>query len=135
MPLKECDVAYSRIVFQHNPPPVQSRLIKNLLGSLKPGGTAIFQVLTYMKDYHFNTLEWLKTNHPPDIQMHCLTQQKIFEIIAAENCIPLEVGEDGSAGHLDSWISNTFVARKLKCRSNMGHDASSSSYGKQKGQA
>jgi SAM-dependent methyltransferase len=114
MQLNECDVAYSRIVFQHNPPPVQIRLIKNLLGALKPGGTAIFQVLTYMKDYHFNTREWLKKNHPPDMQMHCLPQQKIFEIIAAENCIPLEVGDDDSAGHLDTWISNTFVARKLK---------------------
>jgi len=129
-PLNECDVAYSRIVFQHNPPPVQSRLIKNLLGALKPGGTAIFQVLTYMKDYHFNTLEWLKTNHPPEMQMHCLPQQKIFEIIAAENCIPLEVGEDDAAGHPDSRISNTFVARKLKCGSNLDNDASSLGYGK-----
>jgi SAM-dependent methyltransferase len=113
-PLNECDVAYSRIVFQHNPPSVQSRLIKNLLGALKPGGTAIFQVLTYMKDYHFNTFEWLQTNHTPAMQMHCLPQPKIFEIIAAENCIPLEVGEDDSAGHLDTRISNMFVVRKLQ---------------------
>lgn len=128
--LNECDVAYSRIVFQHNPPPVQNRLIKNLLGALKPGGTAIFQVLTYMKDYHFNTREWLRKRHTLDMQMHCLPQQKIFEIIAAENCIPLEVGEDDAAGHLDSRISNTFVARKLKCGSNLDNDASSSDYGK-----
>jgi hypothetical protein len=129
-PLNECDVAYSRIVFQHNPPPVQSRLIKNLLGALKPDGTAIFLVLTYMKGYHFNTREWLKTNHTPDMQMHCLPQQKIFEIIAAENCIPLEVGEDDATGHIDSRISNTFVVRKLKCRSKINKDASSSGYNK-----
>ena len=113
-PLNECDVAYSRIVFQHNPPPVQSRLIKSFLGAVKPGGMAIFQVLIYMKDYHFNTPEWLRKRHSLDMQMHCLPQKKIFEIIAAENCIPLEVGEDNSVGHFDSWMSNTFVVRKLE---------------------
>jgi SAM-dependent methyltransferase len=113
-PLGECDVAYSRIVFQHNPPPVQGRLIKSFLRAVKPGGIAIFQVLTYMKDYHFNTHNWLKKRHSLDMQMHCLPQQKIFEIISAESCITLEVGEDNSVGHFDSWMSNTFVVRRLQ---------------------
>jgi hypothetical protein len=46
------------------------------------------------------------------MQMHCLTQQVIFELIADEGCVPLEVKEDNSTGAPDKYISNTFVVRK-----------------------
>jgi SAM-dependent methyltransferase len=111
-PLEKCDVFYSCIVFQHNPPPIIKHLIKNALQALKLDGIAIFQVPTYIVGYRFNTLEWLGTDHVLDMQMHCLPQQKIFEIIAEENCAPLEVREDNSTGALDKFISNTFVVRK-----------------------
>jgi 2-polyprenyl-3-methyl-5-hydroxy-6-metoxy-1,4-benzoquinol methylase len=110
--LHECDVFYSMIVFQHNPPPLISKLIRNALLSLKPGGIAVFQVPTYKKDYRFKTAEWLQTDHPLEMQMHCLPQRQIFEIVAEENCKLLEVREDNRTGVPDQFISNTFIIRK-----------------------
>ncbi|HIJ75464.1 MAG TPA: class I SAM-dependent methyltransferase [Deltaproteobacteria bacterium] len=109
--LHECDVFYSMIVFQHNPPPLISRLIRNALHSLKSGGIAVFQVPTYQKGYRFETAEWLGTDHPLEMQMHCLPQQHIFEIVDEEKCKLLEVREDDSTGAPDQ-ISNTFIILK-----------------------
>lgn len=109
-PLEPCDVFYSRIVFQHNPPPVIRHLIANALRSLKPGGIAIFQVPTYHPHYRFSLDEWLATKYELDMQMHCFPQQAIFQIIAKENCVPLEVREDGSTG--GDFLSQAFVVRK-----------------------
>ena len=49
--LEPCDLYYSAIVFQHNPPVIISRLIRNALRSLKPSGIALFQVPTYELGY------------------------------------------------------------------------------------
>jgi hypothetical protein len=59
--LEPCDVFYSRLVFQHNPPPVIAELIRQALGALRPEGIAVFQVPTYMGGYSFKLPEWLKT--------------------------------------------------------------------------
>lgn len=109
-PLAACDFFYSRLVFQHNPPPIISQLIRNALRALKPDGIAIFQVPTYRIGYSFSIAEWLAAEHVLDMQMHCLPQQAIFAIISKENCLPLEVREDNSAG--DRFLSNTFIIRK-----------------------
>ena len=111
--LAACDAFYSRIVFQHNPPPVIAELIRAALRALRPPGIAIFQVPSYMSGYRFKLGEWLETDHPLDMQMHCLPQHKIFEIIAELRCAVLEVREDGATGARDRTISNTFVVRKL----------------------
>ena len=111
-PLKMCDFFYSRIVFQHNPPPVIYHLIRNALRALNPGGIAIFQVPTYIIGYHFSINEWITTDHKLDMQMHCLPQQVIFEIIMNENCALLEVREDNSTGALDRFVSNNFVVQR-----------------------
>jgi SAM-dependent methyltransferase len=111
--LEPCDVFYSRIVFQHNPPPVIAELIRNALRALRPGGIAIFQVPSYMSGYSFRLREWLDTDHPLDMQMHCLPQQRIFALIAEQRCAVLEVREDGAAGARDRIISNNFVVRKV----------------------
>jgi 2-polyprenyl-3-methyl-5-hydroxy-6-metoxy-1,4-benzoquinol methylase len=110
--IRKCDVFYSRIVLQHNPPPIIVQLISNAFRSLNPGGIAIFQVPTYAKEYRFNTIEWLNTEHVMDMQMHCLPQYRIFELIEAEGCLPLEVREDNATGKPESFISNTFIVRK-----------------------
>jgi SAM-dependent methyltransferase len=113
-PLEACDFFYSRIVFQHNPPPVIAQLIRNALRSLKTGGIAIFQVPTYHPGYRFSIKEWLATEHALDMQMHCLPQPAIFKIFADEYCVPLEVREDGSTG--GAFISNTFIVRRAAAR-------------------
>jgi 2-polyprenyl-3-methyl-5-hydroxy-6-metoxy-1,4-benzoquinol methylase len=111
-PLNECDFFYSIIVFQHNPPPVIVQLIRNSLNALKIHGIAMFQVPTYIPSYEFRIKQWLKTKHPMDMQMHCLPQEKVFDVIHEENCIPLLVREDDKPGIPES-ISNTFVVKKL----------------------
>lgn len=110
--LQPCDLYYSAIVLQHNPPVIISRLIRAALGSLNPNGLAIFQVPTYRMGYRFRTAEWLAASHAPDMQMHCLPQARIFEIIAEEQCAVLEVREDDWVGPSTQWLSNTFVVRK-----------------------
>jgi len=110
--LEPCDLYYSTIVLQHNPPVIISRLIRSALRSLKPAGIAIFQVPTYRIGYRFRTAEWLAASHAPDMQMHCLPQARIFEIIAEEQCVVLEVRENDWAGPSTHWRSNLFVVRK-----------------------
>ncbi len=111
--LGSCDLYYSTIVFQHNPPVVVSRLIRNALRSLNSHGLAIFQVPTYDLGYRFRTSEWLSTEHALDMQMHCFPQARIYEIVAQESCQLLEVREDEWAGPPSKRLSNTFVIRKV----------------------
>jgi SAM-dependent methyltransferase len=107
-----CDFFYSRIVFQHNPPPIIHHLINRTLRSIKPNGIAIFQVPTYRVGYSFRIDAWLAADHALDMQMHCLPQAVIFEAIAAEKCDLLSVREDNSTGDPERFISNTFIVRK-----------------------
>jgi SAM-dependent methyltransferase len=112
--LKNCDLFYSCIVFQHNPPPIIKELVKIALSSLNPGGIAIFQVPTYAVGYHFKTDAWLAANHHLSMHMHCFPQYKVFEIAKGLGCDILEVREDTWTGELNKYISNTFVIRKPK---------------------
>ncbi len=110
--LSPCDFFFSRIVFQHNPPPVIYHLIKNALRALNPDGIAIFQVPTYRIGYRFSINEWLSADHALDMQMHCIPQEAVFQIVADEKCVALEVREDNSTGAPNQFISNTFIVRK-----------------------
>ncbi len=111
-PLHECDVFFSILVFQHNPPPVIGIMIGNALRSLRPGGIAIFQVPTYRIAYRFKTDEWLALPNTMDMEMHCFPQPVIFEIIGRENCVPLEIREIAQKAR-NKHISNLFVIRKI----------------------
>ncbi|HYA43523.1 MAG TPA: class I SAM-dependent methyltransferase [Syntrophobacteraceae bacterium] len=111
-PLLRCDVFYSQLVFQHNPPPIIFVLVKNALRALKPAGIAIFQVPTYIDGYRFKTAEWLNADHRLRMETHCLPQRHIFEIAAQEDCKVLEIREDKRAGTLEKFVSNTFVICK-----------------------
>ena len=110
--LKPCDAFYSRLVFQHNPPPLIVELIRRSLLALKPGGIALFQVPVYMRGYRFNLREWLTTDHPLDMQMHCLPQKRIYQIVAECACMPLEVSEDSSIGQRERMVSDIWVVQK-----------------------
>ena len=110
--LEKCDFFYSRIVFQHNPPPIIAELIRQSLKAVNPGGIAIFQIPTYGFGYRFVLEEWLAAAQVLDMQMHCLPQEKVFSLIAEAKCVPLEVREDNATGAADKYISNTFVVRK-----------------------
>ncbi len=125
--LEKCDFFYSRIVFQHNSPPVIRDLIAAALASLNEEGIAIFQVPTYGLGYKFSIDDYLQANSAYDMEMHCIPQQEVFSLIAVSGCEALEVREDNSVGWSGSWISNTFVVRKSKVTArdgNIGHEYS-----------
>jgi SAM-dependent methyltransferase len=112
MDLEPCDCFYSRIVFQHNPPPVIAGLIRKALDSLNTGGIALFQVPTYGVGYTFQLEKWLKAKNELGMEMHCLPQPVIFKLIADSGCELLEVREDNCTGAPERFISNTFIVRK-----------------------
>lgn len=110
-PLPACDFYYSRIVLQHNPPPMIRHLLAIALKALKPDGIAIFQVPTYCVDYRFAVREWLAARHLPDMQMHCLPQFAIFSLVREAGCQVLEIREENSVGS-ELFLSNTFVVHR-----------------------
>jgi SAM-dependent methyltransferase len=107
------DLWFSRIVLQHNPPPVIAMILRRAFALLAPGGLAVFQVPTYASGYSFSLDEHLRAlNGTGQIEMHVLPQPVVFALAAEAGCEPLEVLEDLSAGPSAASNSTTFVLRK-----------------------
>ncbi|WP_338665759.1 methyltransferase domain-containing protein [Pararoseomonas sp. SCSIO 73927] len=109
-----CDLWFSRIVLQHNPPPVIAAVLRRAFAALNPGGVAIFQVPTYRLDYAFSTAEYLAGPLGQHMEMHVLPQPAVFALAEAGGCRPVEVREDTRlvSAETDKWLSNLFVFRK-----------------------
>lgn len=105
------DFIISRIVLQHNPPPVMAALYRGLLKALAPGGVAIVQIPTFIEGQRFNAADYLGTEQP-SMEMNALPQKAVFEIIAETGCIPFEVREDTAAGPVG--VSHTFAVRRAR---------------------
>lgn len=106
------DVMYSRIVLQHNPPPVIARLLGDLLAQLRIGGVAFFQVPTYKAGYCFRIDEYLGHKNLTDMEMHYFPQAALLDIVAQQGCRVLEIREDDSIGLSVIAISNTLLVQK-----------------------
>ena len=106
---RDFDLAISRIVLQHNPPPVMAALLTALLRALAPGGVAIVQIPTFISGYSFSAAEYL-ANEQPQMEMNFLPQPAIYRLIDAADCRVIEVREDGAAG--DNALSHTFVMQR-----------------------
>lgn len=108
------DLWFSRLVLQHNPPPVMAMVLRRALGLLNPGGIAHFQVPTYALNYRFRVAEYLSGLAAAEggIEMHVLPQPVIFQLAAQCDCEPLEVWQDNSAGHSAAWVSSVITLRK-----------------------
>jgi trans-aconitate methyltransferase len=111
--LSEFDVFFSGIVLQHNPPPVIGWLLTRLLGKLKSGGIAYFQLPTYRSGYSFSAQEYLASPTENAIEMHVFPQADLFELASRAGCRVLEIREDGAAGENMAQISNTLFLRKI----------------------
>lgn len=110
--LSDYDVFFSLIVLQHNPPPIMAYILRTVLGKLKPGGIAYFQLPTYKKGYSFEPNAYLQNlTSSGEMEMHVLPQNVVFDIAASRDCKVLEVREDGYTGDI-SGISNTFFLQK-----------------------
>jgi SAM-dependent methyltransferase len=109
------DLWFTRIVLQHNPPPIMALILRRALSLLAPGGVAVFQLPTYCRGYRFDTAEYLVgLPGSGQIEMHVLPQEAVFRIAAEAGCRMLEVREDGATGLGSAWLSNTFVMEKPK---------------------
>ncbi|HVC55819.1 MAG TPA: class I SAM-dependent methyltransferase [Stellaceae bacterium] len=105
------DLWFSRIVLQHNPPPVIAAIIERALRMLRPQGLAVFQVPVYLEGYRFKLDEYRRDRASfGPFEMHALPQPTILDIARAAACTLLEVREDGAAG--DPWISQVFTFQK-----------------------
>lgn len=103
------DLIFTFLVLQHNAPPVMKYILKCMFSALAENGIIIFQIPTFSPGYSFNFENYLE-NHSEDMEMHCLSQASIFKEALQNDCIPVEVIEDGYTG--PGWLSNTFVFKK-----------------------
>lgn len=112
--LPAADAVYSRIVLQHNPPPLQAVLVARLLAALRPGGIAILQTITAMAGYRFSIREYLDERPEGDDQeLHVLPQHALFAVVDSLGCELLEVCRDDSVTSIDT-VSTRIVARKRR---------------------
>ncbi|MEG4330943.1 class I SAM-dependent methyltransferase [Microcoleus sp. AT9_A2] len=111
--LPKVDVIYSAIVLQHNPPPIISLIVKEMITALNPGGVAYFQVPTYRMGYNFSLEKYLHDEATRrEMEMHVLPQGTIFDIVRKEGGNIVEVLEDNWTGFRPKERSNTFVIQK-----------------------
>lgn len=103
------DVFVSFIVLQHNPPPVQRRLLETAFSRLRPGGVAVFQLVAGALDYRFDASTPVSRDRS-GIEMHCLPFDLLLTVIrdSQMECLDIEMDDWASAFGL----SVTVLARK-----------------------
>lgn len=110
--LPRFDVFYSKIVLQHNPPPIIVRTLDLVLSRANSGAVAIFQVPTYRKGYEFRVEKYLREmSGISALEMHVLPQRIVFELLHTHGFVPVEVVRDHLVSQAD-YISNTFVGQR-----------------------
>lgn len=114
MPGGRHDLWFSRLVLQHNPPPVIAWVLATAFGRLAPGGVAMFQVPTHQEGYSFDLDAYLGREPESVMEMHVLPQAVIFRLAAEARLQVLEVREDTQlvASSAATWLSNLFVLRR-----------------------
>ncbi len=113
MPATGFDFWFSRIVLQHNPPPVSMEILRRVFRELPRGGVAMFQVPVHHVGYSFWANEYLNSTLGKNMEMHCIPQRVILDEAYALGMQLLEVREDTwvvSDG--PEWLSNNFIFRK-----------------------
>jgi 2-polyprenyl-3-methyl-5-hydroxy-6-metoxy-1,4-benzoquinol methylase len=107
------DLFYSKIVLQHNPPPVMEVLLKNLLAALNPGGIGLFQIPVFKAGYKFLIEPYLNEDNQTSMEMHFFPQAELLKLVANSECRVWEIFEDDSIGASASMLSNTLLVQKL----------------------
>lgn len=107
------DLFYSKIVLQHNPPPVMEVLIRNLLGALSLGGIGFFQIPVFKAGYKFLLEPYLQEDNQTNMEMHFFPQAELLKLVANAGCRVCELYEDDAIGTSASMVSNTLLVQKL----------------------
>jgi SAM-dependent methyltransferase len=107
------DLLYSFHALHHSPPPLAARALARAFALLRPGGVAVFQLISYGAGYGFSAAGPPPTQPgDPCDHKHVLPQPAVFAIAAGEGCEPVEVFEDLSVAPSALWRSTMFVLRK-----------------------
>jgi SAM-dependent methyltransferase len=113
MPEGGWDVWFSRLVLQHNPPPVIRHLLGLAFAGLRPGGLVIFQLPVHGRGYRFDIGEYLAEGEG-GMELHALPQPEVFALAREAGLELLELREDSHMTMADpsAWLSNLFVFRR-----------------------
>lgn len=106
------DLFYSRIVLQHNPPPIINKMLRAIFSKTNPGGIVVFQVPTAVENYRFNVQAYLSgCDKIVDMELHAIPQEAIFSAMLDHAIQPIYVSRDGSLTGFQN-VSTTFVGVK-----------------------
>jgi SAM-dependent methyltransferase len=109
------DLWYSYHALHFSPPPLAARVLARALSLLRPGGVAVFQLVTYASGYAYAVTDAVPPPHAdPYDDRHVLPQSAVFALAAEADCAPLEVFDDGSVAPSVLWRSSFFVLQKRK---------------------
>ncbi|MCA3417034.1 MAG: class I SAM-dependent methyltransferase [Roseomonas sp.] len=115
VPATGFDFWFSRIVLQHNPPPVIMEILRRVFRLLPIGGVAMFQVPVYCTGYQFSTKRYLESPVGELMEMHCMPQKAILDEADLCGMRLLDLREDTwIVGPSSDWISNNFVFLKTR---------------------
>ncbi|MEO0622952.1 MAG: methyltransferase domain-containing protein [Pseudomonadota bacterium] len=104
------DFLFSRLVLQHNPPPVQAAILAQVFEGMAPGAVLLFQVVTHGKGYTYRVANDGAVGK--GMEMHVLPQSAVFQLMAAARIVPIEVQDDFAAGRDGPFRSHLFLGRK-----------------------
>jgi SAM-dependent methyltransferase len=110
----EIDLFFSKFALQHSAPPIMYFVLNSILGKVRRGGIAYFQVSVYGLGYNFDAETYLAS--PINLavpEMHMLPQHEVFALMDKHDFQILEVREDPSAG-LDCISLHILSHRKEK---------------------
>lgn len=114
MPVARCDLWFSVIVLQHDPPPIAMEVLARAFDSLSPGGLAVFQIPVWLAGYRFRVREYLAAWPGRRMEMHCIPQGAVLELARRKGLVLRELREtNGVLGMPGRAISNNFVFEKL----------------------
>lgn len=91
------DFFYSMIVLQHNPPPIQHRVLELLLGKIGVGGQCLFQTVADLPGYSFEAESYL-SSPSPTMEIHSLPLAIVHRLIR-------ECGLTLDTVRADPWVS------------------------------
>jgi len=109
---KPFDLFYSRLVFQHNPPPIIYHMLDIVLQSLTPGGVAVFQLPAYIKGYEFSIKTYLSSMQEISGQeLHVLPLSIVSGLLQTHNCTLVNTYRDSCLSNTNQ-VSMHYVVRK-----------------------
>lgn len=107
------DFFHSRMVLHRNPPPLQAQILRRCLARVRIGGIAVFQLLTHLEGYAYDTAAWMAAPPAEEPEVHVLRQDIVFGILKELGFQPLHVARDHSLPGFDR-ISTQFIARRVR---------------------